>query len=148
MRPENTPIRRFDHLMGEVNAIYHEMSVRLGLSDSVSMILYTLVCEGGSARISDICCLTGMSRQTVHSALTKMQSQGYLALRSADRRSKCAQLTESGQLYAQKTAAKILEAENRVFDGWSPEDVQQYLELAARFRDDLRGKAEEILQET
>ena len=35
-------INRFNYLLSETDAVYHDMSKRLGLSDSISQILYTI----------------------------------------------------------------------------------------------------------
>ena len=32
-------MKRFNHLLGELDAVYHEMTLKLGLSDSVMRIL-------------------------------------------------------------------------------------------------------------
>ena len=34
----------YTHLSGEINSLYHEIAVRMGLSDSVLNILY-VICE-------------------------------------------------------------------------------------------------------
>ena len=35
-------IRRYNHLEGEINAVYHRISLKLGLSDSAAIILYKI----------------------------------------------------------------------------------------------------------
>lgn len=148
METENKQVLRLDHLIGETNAIYHEMSLYLGLSDSISSILYTLYCEGGRVSVSDLCRQTGLSRQTVHSALSHLKEDGTIILESVDRKSKRACLTESGMAFASQTVARIFEAENHVFDGWPREDVARYLDLMKRFRDDLSVCAKEVLADS
>ena len=39
--------RRINYLIEETDAVYHEIAVRLGLSDSVMLILYALEDAGG-----------------------------------------------------------------------------------------------------
>lgn len=41
-------MRRYNHLLGETEAVYHEMSLKLGLSDSAMIILYT-ICDSGTS---------------------------------------------------------------------------------------------------
>ena len=41
-------MRRFNHLLQETDAVYHEMAQHWGLSDSVMGVLYTL-CDAGAA---------------------------------------------------------------------------------------------------
>lgn len=40
-------MRRFNHLLQETDAVYHEMAQHWGLSDSVMGVLYTL-CDAGA----------------------------------------------------------------------------------------------------
>ena len=37
-------MKRYNHLLKELDTVYHEMSLKLGLSDSAMIILYT-ICE-------------------------------------------------------------------------------------------------------
>ena len=39
-------MKRYNHLLSEPDAAYHEMSYALGLSDSAMIILYT-ICDNG-----------------------------------------------------------------------------------------------------
>ena len=48
-------MKRYNHLLGEINAVYHEMSLRLGLSDSAMIILYTICDVGNSCPLQDLC---------------------------------------------------------------------------------------------
>ena len=44
--PVSKVMKRYNYLLGELNAVYHEMSLKLGLSDSAMIILYT-ICDQG-----------------------------------------------------------------------------------------------------
>lgn len=134
-------LKRFNHLIGELDAVYHEMSLRLGLSDSESKILYTICNFGESCLLADVCRLTGLSKQTVNSAVRKLEREGILYTQAADGRAKRLCLTEEGKRHAGCTAFRILEMENAVFSSWPREDVEHYLELTERFLLSLREKA-------
>ena len=59
-------------LAGEINSLYHEAAVKAGVSDSVQNILY-VICEKDGRRLqSDISKLTGISRQTINSAIRRL----------------------------------------------------------------------------
>lgn len=52
----------YTYLAGEINSLYHEAAVKMGVSDSVMNILY-VVCEKGNRCLqSEISKLTGISR--------------------------------------------------------------------------------------
>lgn len=46
--------RRINYLTSETDALYHLASVKLGISDSVSIVLYTLYDPDKSCLLSDI----------------------------------------------------------------------------------------------
>ena len=135
-------MKRFNHLTGEISAVYHMASRRLGLSDSAARILYTLCEAGGSCLLTDICRLTGLSKQTVNSAIRALERQGAVLLEPVDARSKKAALTAQGAAFAEKTVGRLMKAENEIFDAWSREEVQQYLALTERYLNALSKKTE------
>lgn len=137
-------MRRYNHLVGEIDGVYHEMSLKLGLSDSAMIVLYTVCDSGSSCPLRDICLRSGLSKQTVNSALRKLEAEGVVYLEPVSARSKSVCLTEAGQALAAETAGKIIRIENDIFDSWPQADVEQYLELTERFLLALREKAEQL----
>ena len=67
---------QYTYLAGEINALYHEAAVKTGISDSVQNILYVLCEKGGKCLQSEISRLTGISRQTINSAIRKLEKEG------------------------------------------------------------------------
>lgn len=137
-------IRRYNHLEGEINAVYHRISLKLGLSDSAAIILYTICNSGDACPLRDICRLSGLSKQTVNSALRRLEADGAVCLEAAGPRSKTVYLTEAGKLLADRTARRIIQAENEIFAAWPQEDVETYLALTERFLSDIRKKADQL----
>ena len=137
-------IRRYNHLEGEINAVYHRISLKLGLSDSAAIILYTICNSGDACPLRDICRLSGLSKQTVNSALRRLEADGAVCLEAAGPRSKTVCLTEAGKLLADRTARRIIQAENEIFAAWPQEDVETYLALPERFLSDIRKKADQL----
>jgi DNA-binding transcriptional regulator GbsR (MarR family) len=134
----------YDHLVGETGAIYHDMSVALGISDSVSMILYTLCCENERLSLQAMCRQMGMSKQTLNSSLRHLEQEGLVQLEALNGKSKCAVLTQKGERYAVQTAMKIVQAEQNVLENWPERDVKQFIQLTERFRDDLAREAQKL----
>lgn len=137
-------MRRYNHLSGEIEGVYHEMSLKLGLSDSTMIVLYTLCDNGGSCPLRDICRRSGLSKQTVNSALRRLEAEGMAYLEPVSARSKRVCLTEAGQALADRTAGRIIRIENDIFAAWPRADVERYLELTERFLLALREKAGEL----
>lgn len=136
-------LQRFNYLSGETSALYHEASLKLGLSDSASMVLYVLCCEG-KCGISSVCRLTGLSKQTVNSTLRKLESEELIRLEALDGKQKLVTLTPKGSRLVKKTTARLIEAENRVFDGWSEEERAEYLRLTEKYLTDFRREVDKL----
>ena len=66
---------QYTYLAGEINALYHEAAVKMGISDSIQNILYVLCEKGGKCLQSEISKLTGISRQTINSAIRKLEKE-------------------------------------------------------------------------
>lgn len=136
-------MRRFNYLVGEIDSLYHEAALKFGISDSAMAVLYTL-CSEGSCGISDVCRLTGISKQTVNSALRKLEDDGVIKSEALDGKRKRITLTAKGGRLAKKTAAKVIEAENRVFGAWSENERAEYLRLTERYLNDFQNELDKL----
>lgn len=142
--PISKAMKRYNYLLGELNAVYHEMSLKLGLSDSAMIILYTICDQGKRCPLQDICRYSGLSKQTVNSALRKLEAEGVIYLVSAGSRNKTVCLTEKGMGLAERTVKRIMQAENEIYTSWPEQDVEKYLELTEHFLTALQEKAERM----
>ena len=132
-------LKRLNCLLSEMDAAYHEAAQRQGQNDSTSRILYAL-----PASLRAVCESTGLSKQTVNSALRKLEADGILYLEPSGARSKRVCLTEAGLRVADATAGRLIRLENSIFDEWPAEDVQQYLGLMERYLQAFRCKLPEL----
>ena len=137
-------VKRINYLHSEINNVFHEMSQQMGLSDSISCILYTICNFGDSCLLTDIINMTGIPKQTVNSALRKMEGDGYLQLETTQTRRKKVVLTEAGKLLAQKTAEQMIRMENEIYASWTEEERHLHLALTQRYLDQLKEKAKEL----
>ncbi|MDE6845291.1 MAG: MarR family transcriptional regulator [Lachnospiraceae bacterium] len=134
-------LRRYNYLINEINASYHELSLTLGLSDSAMIVLYAICDNDGSCLLKDICRNSGVSKQTINSALRKLESENIIYLESAGMKNKKVCLTEHGKLLSNRTAGQIIEMENEIFSSWAKEDVGKYLELTERYLRDFQERS-------
>lgn len=139
-----TQIHRINYLTSEMESFYHQASLKLGVSDSVSMVLYTIYDTGESCLLSDIYKKTGISKQTINSAIRTLEASDILYLAPYTGRAKKVILTQKGKDYIQKTAAKIYQAEIRAFDTWSEEEINTYMELMEKYADCFRQQIERL----
>ncbi len=136
-------LKRFTYICEEMDAAYHKASLKLGLSDSECMILYSIRSRGESCSLCDITAL-GISKQTVNSALRKLEREGivYLETIGGNRKKVC--LTEQGVQYAKDTVDKMIGIENEALATWSSAELEQYIALSRRYLRDFNEKINEL----
>lgn len=136
---------RLNRVINEIDGLYHVAALHLGLSDSVTHVLYMLYDGGGSCPLSAITS-TGICKQTVNSAVRKLESEGLLYLEKHHGKGKLAVLTEKGLELSRSTVARLLEAEENAFAGWTDEELETYITLNQKCLDGLRVQIEALAE--
>ena len=133
-------VHLINHIISEMESLYHQVSLKMGISDSVSIVLYTIHVTEGICLLSDIYKKSGISKQTVNSAIRRLEDEGILYLEEHTGRSKKIILTEMGNKYINKTVAKLYEAEVQAFESWTKEEINTYVNLMEKYKDCFRKK--------
>lgn len=133
-------IRRHNYIVTEIDAAYHKASQKLGITDSAMMILYFVCDNNGKCLLSDICRLSGVSKQTINSSLRKLEADGFVTLDSSGGKKKMVVLTEKGKEYAEEKVIPIMEIENEIFSEWTKEEIEIYLSLTQRYLNAFKNK--------
>ena len=137
-------IHRINYLTTEMESLYHLSSLKLGITDSVSIVLYSIYDAGNECMLSDIYKNSGISKQTINSAIRGLEADGMLCLEQHNGRSKKVILTDKGIVYAKKTVARLLRAEMDAFDTWTEDDVSTYIRLMEKYLDCFRIQIEKL----
>lgn len=137
-------MKRCNYLTSEIEGVYHEMALKLGLSDSAMRILYAICDTGESCMLKEICRISGISKQTINSAIRKLEREGMVFLTAAGSKNKNVCLTDKGKELVQDTVMRIIEAENEILASWSEEEVEAYLGLTEKYLNAIREKAENM----
>lgn len=137
-------INKINYLSSEIDALYHQASLKLGISDSVSIILYTVYDAGRSCLLSDIYKKSGISKQTVNSAIRGLEKDKILYLEQHTGRAKKVVLTDKGRNFVNETVGKLHEAEIRAFSTWSEEEISTYIHLMEKYTHCFRKQIENM----
>ncbi|MDO4340144.1 MAG: MarR family transcriptional regulator [Eubacteriales bacterium] len=137
-------LKRINHLSSEIDAAYHEAAQRFGLSDSAMQILYAICNNGEKCLLSDICNLSGTSKQTINSAIRKLEAEGIVYLETFSGRKKNVCLTAKGKNLMNHTVVRLIKIENDIFSSWTKPEQELYLELMQRYLTSFRDKIEEL----
>lgn len=134
----NKLAREYTHLHGEINSLYHEAAVNAGISDSVLNILYVICEKGDRCYQSEVFKLTGISRQTINSAIRKLEKDGLVYLEQGQGRNTIVCLTEKGKKFSSEKIYPLFEMENEIWSEWTAEEQQQYVTTERKYRDALK----------
>lgn len=134
----NEQMKHLNLLTSELDKAYHEAALKLGLSDSVMLILYTLCWCEGECLLGDL--TSSASKQTINSALRKLEADGIVRLETFRGRKKKVRLTDKGEQYVKDTVYPIIRIENEISDSWSEEEKNTYIELTRRYLEAFREK--------
>ena len=66
---------RMNCLASDLDSLYHQAAQKIGVSDSVMFVLYSLYENQGRILLNDIRKITGISKQTLNSAIRKLENE-------------------------------------------------------------------------
>ena len=141
-------ILAYNQLLKECDTVYHAAAVRSGLSDCAFWILYSVQDTKRTYTQSEICDSSSLPRQTVNSALKKLEKDGYLTLQRIEGKiSKSIHLTEQGHAFVQKYIKPVMEAEDRACELFSDEEKKLFLNIFRTLVDRLNEEISNVILE-
>ncbi len=131
----------YNCMIRENDELYRSAVKAVGLSDCAFWILYHLRDVGQPVTQRDICAAIYAPKQTVNSALKRLEQEGFLALTAgSDRRSKLVCLTDRGNTLAARTIDRVFAAELEAMDALSDREQEEFLALFRKLTDLLQAK--------
>lgn len=137
-------MERFNYLTSEIDAAYHEAALKLGLSDSAMQILYAVCNHGEPCPLRDICRLSGTSKQTINSALRRLEAEGILYLEPLGGKKKQVCLTDCGRDTVERTVMRLIQVENDIFDSWTKAEREAYIALTQKYLSSFKERLREM----
>ena len=137
--------RKYAYLSAEITSLYHEAAVKIGVSDTVLDILYVLCEQEGQCLQSDIFRLTGISRQTINSAIRKLERDGLAYLKQGEGRNTLVCLTEKGRDFSAQKVRPLFQIENQIWSEWTVDEQERYLLFTQKYRDSFKKYLHEDL---
>lgn len=143
-REKQERVHRINCLSNDLDALYHRAARSFGLADSVLIVAYMIHEKGDGCLLYDICSDSGLSKQTVNSAIRYLENGGVLFLEKDLGKTKRIRLTKAGQDFIERTAGRLFEAECEAFKDWSNEEFETYLRLMAKYNDAFGTEVEKM----
>lgn len=142
MEKQNDTIHQFDVIYGEISNVYHDISRKLGLTDTESIILYAIAVDENVSQ-KTICSLSGLSKQTINSAIKKMiRDEIFEPLRGMKNEKLI--LTQKGKKIIEEKISILIDIENRIFTSWSEEERRIFIDLYTRYLNMLKDECEQL----
>ncbi len=137
---------QIDEQRKEQDAVYHNMAVKFGLSDTAMMILYFAADQRSTVTQQEVCNACFVPKQTVNTAIAGLVQKGLVELEliPGTRNKKRILLTEKGWHLAANTTEKLRAAELRAYGRLSEEELQSFLDMTRRLTVGLREETEKI----
>lgn len=147
MKPkQGSEMREFDRLFRKMDQCYHNISIKMGLSDTACQILYAMIELGDGCLQAEIARWYSCSKQTISSAVRVMERKGLLRLEPGKGRDMHLHLTPAGQALAERTIYPMIDMENSVFSAMSLEERREFLGLVRRFISIFEEKSAELIR--
>lgn len=132
-------LKQYNDIMKENDELYRGMARKLGLSECEFWILYYLRTEYGEPMQSGICNSFYLPKQSIHSALKKLETDGYIVQTAGgNRRSKRILLTERGKSLCERTVDDIIRAEMEALGSLAAEEQEVFMQLFAQYTNQLK----------
>lgn len=139
-------LREFNYLYRKIEELYHNFSLKIGLSDSAFAILYAICEEGDGCSQKLLCQQLSMSKQTIHSAIRKLEKEEILWLKKEEKaRERYIYLTEKGIELVQKKIHPVMELEERVFLKMPEQEKEEFLRLTRKYVKAMTEEGNEFL---
>ena len=142
MTKQNQTMQQYNAIYSETTNEYHELNRRLGLSDTESIILYAVSLDENVSQRA-ICGLSGLSKQTINSAVKKMIREGILESLNGRKNEKLVP-TAAGKKIIEEKVNVIVDIENRILQSWTEEEKEIFLELSKRFLNSLKEECDKL----
>lgn len=129
----------------QLDEIYRNVARCFTLPECTFWILYTLRIEQRSFTQTEICDFLYEPKQTVNSALKKLEREQCIAFSAGDdQRSKKISLTEKGVRLAGQTVDRVINAETEALRQMSEEDSRQLIRLTRQYCRLLKTQLEQL----
>ena len=138
-------VQQFNRLYKELDDIYHEIALAIGVSDSALAVLYVVCTLGNGCLQKDICREAYVSKQTISSSVRNLEKKGFLYLEKSGR-DKHICLTEKGRQFVEQKIRPVVDMENRAFLEMEPEERAEFIRLSQKYVDLFGKKEKELLE--
>lgn len=136
------------HLCMELDEVYHALAKHYGLSDTAYYIFYVLRLSEQIYTQAKLCEALHLSKQTVFSALKRLENDGYVELKASpeNQKNKTIHLTAKGIKMAEHSVDDVDQAEQNAFRAMGEEDGALLNALTVKYISFLRQEIKALIK--
>lgn len=142
--PEKDMILKFNSICRELSDLYHDIALKLGISDSAFTIFYAIFRIGDGCLQRDICKLSYTNKQTINSTIQRLKEDGYLYLKQGKGRDKHIYMTDCGVKFMREKVGPMVTAEDEAFFMLSLKEQKQFYSIFLKYITSFRKKVEDL----
>lgn len=140
-------LSEYNEIIKENDELYRHLAKSFRMPECTFWILYSLRTTAAPLTQSELCRMLYEPKQTIHSALKKLETEGCLLLaQGSDRRSKTITLTEKGKALAGSTVDLVISAEKQALFSLEKSERRLFLHLFHKYTDALKEQIKELNQ--
>lgn len=147
MDPEAVALHdKFLEVNKRYDAAFKQMATKVNRQPIEIIIMMTMAEKDNLVSQKELSLLLYESKQTINSAVKRLQSQGFIKLvtHPDDGRFKLLALTQSGCQFVIQHRTTINQVTNQVFDHYTPIQVQQFVSMLDDYVDTLEKHIDNI----
>lgn len=139
-------IQEFNQLLKRMDHVYDELAKSSGISDTAFWIIYTIKNEKETYKQKDLCAMWSYSKQTIHSALKKLEEQNIIKLVSIpeNRKDKKIILTKQGEKMAKELIEPVNEIEKKSLEKISKR--KEFLNLFKKYIETMEEETQKFIK--
>lgn len=139
-------MREFSCMYKELDDLYHSIALKVGLSDSAFEVLYAVCVLGDGCSQTDICEQAFVIKQTLNSAIRKLERERMIYKTKGKGRTLCIHLTEQGRIFVKQHIYPVIQMENDAFRHMDKEESRELLRLTRKYLESIRKEAKGFLE--
>lgn len=145
MKEITEALKRYNIGFYQTENIYRLINKKLNIPYSYYQILYLLRSETCLPYGQKIVEVSGEPKQTINSALKKLEKDGIITLtKEENSKSKKILLTDKGKKYCEETIDKIIEAEINALNALQREKLDIFLDINDSFKHEIKKEFDKI----
>lgn len=144
MNNYSSRVQKINCLSNDLDRLYHKAARKLGVSDSIMCVMYIIYMHGDGCLLHNICEESGISKQTINSAIRQLEKKQILYLIHDKGNTKRVYMTDEGKSFLLKTAGVLFKTECNAFADWTEEETKVYFKLMKKYINSFQKQIEKM----